>query len=53
MKKIQKDVNEELASIKEEYKKAIAKIEEKYKDKKDEKVKDTGTKTPLNLGLKR
>ena len=50
--KIQKDVNEELASIKEEYKKAIAKIEEKYKDKKDEKVKDTGTKTPLNLAKK-
>ena len=46
------DAKAVLDSIKTEYKKALAKIEEKYKDKKDEKVKDTGTKTPLNLAKK-
>ena len=50
--KNQKDAKVVLESIKTEYKKALAKIEEKYKDKKDEKVKDTGTKTPLNLATK-
>ena len=50
--KNQKDAKVVLDSIKTEYKKALAKIEEKYKDKKDEKVKDTGTKTPLNLATK-